>query len=66
MFEVISEMWNNPDFNPVVPAADCHSDFEHSTTCTFEDVEALTLANPQKIEDTSTAMRCDLNRIIRR
>ena len=59
-------MWNSPDFNPVVPASDCHSDFERATTCTFEDVEALTPANPQKIEDTFTAMCTDLNRIIRR
>ena len=60
-------MWNSPDFNPAAPASDCHSDFKRdSTTCTFEDVEALTPDNPQKIEDTFTAMRCNLNRIIRR
>ena len=68
MFEVISEMWNSPDLNPAVAPAlsDYHSDFERASTCTFEDAEALTPDNPQNIEDTFTAMRCDLNHIIRR
>jgi hypothetical protein len=66
VFEVVSEMWNSPDFNPVAPSSDCHSDFERATTCFYEDVQALSPATPQEIEDIFVTMRCDLNRIIRR
>ena len=66
VFEVISDMWNSPDFNPVAPASECHSDFQSATICSYEQVEGLCPATPQRIEDVFTSMRSDLLRIITR
>ncbi|KAI2512413.1 hypothetical protein MHU86_2075 [Fragilaria crotonensis] len=27
VFEVISDLWNSPEFNPIAPASDCHVDY---------------------------------------
>jgi hypothetical protein len=62
--EVISELWNTPDFNPVAPASDCHFDFEASIVRSYDQVEALSPATPQKVEDIFVSMRSDLLRII--
>ena len=59
-------MWNSPDFNPVAPASECHSDFQSCTVCSYEQVEGLCPATPQRIEDVFTSMRSDLLRIITR
>ena len=59
-------MWNSPDFNPVAPASECHSDFQNCTICSYEQVEGLCPATPQRIEDVFTLMRSDLLRIIMR
>ena len=64
MFGVISELWNSPDFNPVAPVSDCHFDFEISIVCSYDQVEALSPATPQKVEDIFVSMRSDLLRII--
>jgi hypothetical protein len=66
VFEVIFDMWNSPEFNPVAPASACHSDFQSCTICSFEQVEGLAPATPQKIEDTFASMRSELLRIITR
>jgi hypothetical protein len=59
-------MWNSPDFNPVAPASECHSDFQSATICSYDQVEGLCPATPQRIEDVFTSMRSDLLRIITR
>ena len=64
MSEVISELWNSPDFNPVAPVSDCHFDFETSIVCSYDQVEALSPAMPQKVEDIFVSIRSDLLRII--
>jgi hypothetical protein len=66
VFEVIAELWNSPDFNPVAPPSDCHIDFHTATICSYEQVAALSPATPQRIEDIFTSMRSDLLRIITR
>jgi hypothetical protein len=64
VFEVISELWNSPDFNPVAPASECHVDFVSATVCSYEQVQALSRATPQKIQDLFIFMQSDLLRII--
>ena len=59
-------MWNSPDFNPVIPASDCHFDFQSVTIYSYEKVEALSPATPQNVEDIFVSMRSDLLRIITR
>jgi hypothetical protein len=66
VFELVSDMWNSPDFNPVAPASECHSDFQSAIMCSYEQVEGLCPATPQRIEDVFTSMRSDLLRIITR
>ena len=66
VFEVISELWNSPDYNPVAPASECHVDYVSATVCSYEQVQALSPATPQKIQDILASMRCDLLRIISR
>ena len=66
VFEVVADLWNSPDFNPVAPASDCHIDFHTATICSHEQVAALSPATPQRIEDIFTSMRSDLLRIITR
>ena len=62
----MSHLWNSPQYNPVAPASNCHSDFQSAISCTHQDVAGLTPATPQKIQDLLTSMRSDLVRIIRR
>jgi hypothetical protein len=59
-------MWNSPDFNPIAPPSECHSDFIDAIDCSFVNVEVLNPATPQKIEDILVSMRSDLLRIITR
>jgi hypothetical protein len=67
VFEVIAELWNSPDYNPVAPPSDCHADFQTaSTVCSYEDVASLPPATPQRIEDIFTSMCSDLLLIMRR
>ena len=66
VFEVIVELWNSPDYNPVAPPSDCHADFQAATVCSYEDVVSLSPATPQRIEDIFTSMRRDLLQIMRR
>jgi hypothetical protein len=64
VFETIADLWNNPDFYPVATASDCHVDFHTAIICSYKQVEALSPAMPQRIEDIFTSMRSDLLRII--
>ena len=59
-------MWNSPDFNPVAPPSECHSDYIDAIDCSFVNIEFLNPATPQKIEDILVSMRSDLLRIITR
>ncbi|KAI2506748.1 hypothetical protein MHU86_7643 [Fragilaria crotonensis] len=66
VFEVISDLWNSPEFNPIAPASDCHVDYVSATICSYEQVAALLPATPQKIQDIFAPMQSDLLRIISR
>jgi hypothetical protein len=33
VFEVIAELWNSSEFNPIAPPSDCHIDFQVATDC---------------------------------
>ena len=66
VFEVIAELWNSPDYNPVAPPSDCHVDFQTATDCSYDDITGLSPATPQRVEDTLTSMRRDLLLIMRR
>jgi hypothetical protein len=66
VFEVISELWNSSDINPIAPPSDCHSDYQSATDCSFGAVTGFAAATPQRIEDIFTSMRSDLLRIISR
>ena len=66
VFKVISELCNSPDFNPVAPASECHVDFVSATVCSYEQVQELSPATPQKIQDIFASMQSDLLRIISR
>jgi hypothetical protein len=65
-FEVIAELWNSSDYNPVAPPSDCHADFQTATVCSYEDVSSLSPATPQRIKDIFTSMRRDLLLTMRR
>lgn len=62
----MSDMWNSSDFNPVAHASDCHTDYIDAIDCSHTNVEMLSPATPQKIEDLLVSMRSDLLRIITR
>jgi hypothetical protein len=66
VFEVMSDMWNSSDFNPIAHASDCHTDYIDAIDCSHTTVELLSPATPQKIEDILVSMRSDLLRIITR
>jgi hypothetical protein len=66
VFEVIAELWNSPDYNPVAPPSDCHMDFQMATVCSYADIAGLSPATPQRVEDIFTSMRRDLLLIMRR
>lgn len=66
VFEVIAELWNSPDYNPVAPPSDCHVDFHMATVCSYDDIAGLSPATPQQVEDIFTSMRRDLLLIMRR
>ena len=66
VFEVISDLWNSADFNPIASASECHVDFMVAIDCSYEHVAGLAPATPQRIEDLMVSMRSDLLRIITR
>ena len=66
VFEVVAELWNSPDYNPVAPTSDCHTDFQMATVCSFDDIAGLSPATPQRVEDIFTSMRRELLLIMRR
>ncbi|KAI2508206.1 hypothetical protein MHU86_6257 [Fragilaria crotonensis] len=66
VFEVISDLWNSNDFNPIAPASECHVDFSSAIDCSYAQVAGLSPATPQRIEDLMVSMRSDLLRIISR
>ena len=66
VFEVISNLWNSNDFNPITPASECHVDFLSAIDCSYAQVAGLLPATPQRIEDLMVSMRSDLLRIITR
>ena len=47
VFEVISNMWNSPEFDPVAPASECHSNFQSCTIGSFKQVKGLAPASMQ-------------------
>jgi hypothetical protein len=51
VFEVITELWNSSEFNPIAPPSDCHFDFQVVTDCLYNLVQALAPAMPEKVED---------------
>lgn len=38
-YEIISDRWNSPDFNPVAEPSDCHEDFRVAIDCSYEKVK---------------------------
>ncbi|KAI2510573.1 hypothetical protein MHU86_3841 [Fragilaria crotonensis] len=66
VFEVMSDLWNSNDFNPIAPASECHVDFMNAIDCSYAHVAGLSPATPQRIEDLLVSMRSDLLRIITR
>jgi len=65
VFELISDRWNDPSFNPVAAPSTCHVDFTEEIDCSHEQVADMMEATPQKVENLLTQMRSDLLRIIR-
>jgi hypothetical protein len=39
VFEVISEMWINRDFNPIATSSEWHTDFIDAIDCSYSNVE---------------------------
>ena len=66
VFEVIADLWNSSEFNPVAPSLDCHFDFQTATPCLYDLVTGMTPATPQKIEDSLTSMGAKILRIVGR
>ena len=57
VFELILQLWNSSDFNPVAPPSVCHFDFQMATPYSHDLVAGMSSATPQKIEDRLTSMR---------
>ena len=64
-YELIADLWNSPDFNPVAPPSRCHSDFVSETDCSHAAVVGLAPATAVKVADLITSMRCKLLTIIK-
>ena len=65
VFELLSDLWNDRDFNPIAPLSECHSDNVTSTDCSFARVAHLRPATPQqKMLNSFTTMRTERLRII--
>jgi hypothetical protein len=44
-YELISDRWNSPDFNPIAEPSDCHEDFRFAIDCSFDKVKLLSGSN---------------------
>ena len=51
-------------FNPIAPPSLCHVDFADAIDCSYQHVQGLQPATPEKIADCLASMRCDLLKII--
>jgi hypothetical protein len=66
VFEVLSDLWNSEEFNPMASASECHVDYISAIDCSHFHVAGLAPATPQRIEDLMVSMRSDLLLIITR
>ena len=41
VFELLSDLWNDRDFNPIAPSSEYHSDYVTSMDCSFARVAHL-------------------------
>jgi hypothetical protein len=64
VYELMADMWNNPDYNPVLPVYTVHSDYRAPTDCGYLKVRDMIRAEPEKVKDILSGMRANLNRII--
>ena len=65
-FELISNLWNDKDFNPRAPLSPCHFDYVSAIDCSYQCVAHFTHpAAAKKALDAFTSMQADLIRIIR-
>jgi hypothetical protein len=64
VYEMIADRWNDPEFNPVLPSSNAHSDFQSATDCSFSKVNCLQPATAVKITNYLSEMRSNLIRII--
>ena len=63
-FEMISNRWNDPSFNPIAQASTVHQEFMAATNCSHSLVGSITPATPQKVKDALASLRVNLTRII--
>ena len=49
-YELISDRWNSPDFNPIAEPSDCHEDFRVAIDCSFEKVKLLSPKNRNPVQ----------------
>ena len=64
-YELIAELWNSSEFNPIAPPSSCHSDFVSGIDCSHAAIAGLTAATAVRIADLFTSMRCKLLTIIK-
>ena len=58
--ELISNLWNDKDFNLRAPSSSCHSDYVSAIDCSYQFVAHFTPATPKKVLDAFTSMQTDL------
>ena len=51
VYELIADCWNSADFNPDTEVSDVHPDFKTYIDCSYQFVQHLPPATPQKIRD---------------
>jgi hypothetical protein len=64
VYEMMADMWNNPDYNPVLSVFLVHRDYRAPTDCGYSKVRDMIRAEPEKVKDILSGMRANLIRII--
>jgi hypothetical protein len=61
---MMADLWNNAEYNPVLPVFSVHSNYQVLTACGYLKVRDMICADADKVKDILLGMHANLNCII--
>jgi hypothetical protein len=64
VYEMMADMWNDPNYNPFLPVFLVHSDYWVLADCGYSKVRDMICADPDKVKDILSGMHANLDHIM--